>query len=270
PLLPGRQPRPGRDQGRLHRAVQAPARHPRRTPRRHRAGRLEPRPVHQAPARRVHAGEPLQPGQVDVSPVTGARRRAGRDDAGAGAAGARARILDAAVRLVSERGAAATSMRQLAAACDLNVATIYHYFPSKADLLRAIIEERRYGERMASEDPPMQAELAPRDRFEGFMAWLVEPALDERTILRLLVAEGLHGNETARDPARARLRALDGAIEAWLDTGFPELGPATPPPVAARLVRRVLLSAVLEQLVTGAPIGDDLGRDLAAALFGSG
>ncbi len=204
-----------------------------------------------------------------MSPVAGARRRAGQGDAGAGA-GARARILDTAVRLVSERGAAATSMRQLAAACDLNVATIYHYFPSKADLLRAIIEERRYGERMASEDPPMQAELAPRDRFEGFMAWLVEQALDERTILRLLVAEGLHGNETARDTARALVRALDGAIEAWLDTGFPELGPATPPPVAARLVRRVLLSAVLEQLVTGAPIGDDLGRDLAAALFGSG
>jgi hypothetical protein len=33
-------------------------------------------------------------------------------------------------------------------------------------------------------------------------------------------------------------------------------------------VRRALLSAVLEQLVTGAPIGDELGRDLAAALLG--
>ncbi|MFS8482555.1 MAG: helix-turn-helix domain-containing protein [Acidimicrobiia bacterium] len=205
---------------------------------------------------------------MDVSPVTGARRRAGRDDAGAGAAGARARILDAAVRLVSERGAAATSMRQLAAACDLNVATIYHYFPSKADLLRAIIEERRYGERMASEDPPMRAELAPHERFEELMAWLVEQALDERTTLRLLVAEGLHGNDTARGTARALVRALDGAIEAWLEAGFPERGPATPPPVAARIVRRALLSAVLEQLVTGAPIGDELGRDLAAALLG--
>ena len=67
---------------------------------------------------------------------------------GPGAAGAtvagpgqRSRILDAALVLVSELGAAGTSMRRLAAACGLNVATIYHYFPSKADLLRALVEE---------------------------------------------------------------------------------------------------------------------------------
>ena len=45
----------------------------------------------------------------------------------------RTRILDAALALMSEQGSAGASMRQLAAACGLNVATIYHYFPSKAD-----------------------------------------------------------------------------------------------------------------------------------------
>ena len=48
----------------------------------------------------------------------------------------RERILDAALLLMSDRGAGSTSMRQLAKACDLNVASIYHYFPSKADLLQ--------------------------------------------------------------------------------------------------------------------------------------
>ena len=47
----------------------------------------------------------------------------------------RGRILDAALALMSESGSAGASMRQLAAACGLNVATLYHYFPSKADLL---------------------------------------------------------------------------------------------------------------------------------------
>ena len=42
----------------------------------------------------------------------------------------RGRILDAALRLMAEQGSVGASMRQLAAACDLNVATIYHYFPS--------------------------------------------------------------------------------------------------------------------------------------------
>ena len=61
---------------------------------------------------------------------------------------------------MSELGGAGTSMRRLAA-CGLNVATIYHYFPSKADLLRALIEERRYGGGMAAEDPPADPGLAP-------------------------------------------------------------------------------------------------------------
>ena len=63
---------------------------------------------------------------------------------------------------MSELGAAGTSMRRLASACGLNVATIYHYFPSKADLLRALVEEQRYGERMATDDPPLATDLRRR------------------------------------------------------------------------------------------------------------
>ena len=51
----------------------------------------------------------------------------------------RARILDAALSLMSEHGVAGTSMRMLAGECGLNVATLYHHFPSKADLLRAVL-----------------------------------------------------------------------------------------------------------------------------------
>ena len=85
---------------------------------------------------------------------------------------ARTRILDSALGLMSERGAAGTSMRRLADACGLNVATIYHYFPSKADVLRAVIEERRYGERTA---------LARIDRDRELVAIsLVREVLDHR------------------------------------------------------------------------------------------
>ena len=185
----------------------------------------------------------------------------------AGAAGPRGRILDAALALVSELGAAGTSMRRLAAACGLNVATIYHYFPSKADLLRALIEERRYGERMATEDPPADPDLPPAERLEAFFAWLAARTLEEDTILRLLVGEGLHGNETARQSARALVDATDAAVAAWLAAGFPEL--ALPPPVASRLVRGALLALVTEHLATGAGDQDAYGRALAAALVRS-
>lgn len=180
----------------------------------------------------------------------------------------RSRILDAALALVSELGAAGTSMRRLASECDLNVATIYHYFPSKADLLRALIEERRYGERMATDDPPFATELGAHERFVEFFAWVVARTLEEETILRLLVGEGLHGNEIARQSARELLAALDATGAGWLEAGFPELSPATPPPVAARLMRGALLGLVTEHLATGDAAVASYGDDLAAALFG--
>ena len=55
----------------------------------------------------------------------------------------RDRILDATLALMARGGAHGTSMRAVAAACGLNVATLYHYFPSKRDLLQAAIAHRR-------------------------------------------------------------------------------------------------------------------------------
>jgi AcrR family transcriptional regulator len=181
----------------------------------------------------------------------------------------RTRILDAALTLVSEQGAAGTSMRRLANACGLNVATIYHYFPSKADLLRALIEERRYGERMAADDPPADPALGAHERFAVFFGWVVAQTLQEEAVLRLLLGEGLHGNETARQSARDLLAALDGTVAGWLTDAFPELTPAVPAPVAARLVRRALLSLVTEHLATGAADAASYGDDLATILFGA-
>jgi AcrR family transcriptional regulator len=186
--------------------------------------------------------------------------------AGPAPPGQRARILDAALTLVSERGSAGTSMRRLAAACGLNVATIYHYFPSKAALLAALIAERRYGERMALEDPPIDPALASPERFAAFFRWIAGQTLAEETVLRLLLGEGLRGDATARASARDLLAALDGTVAGWLADGFPELAP-TPPEVAARLVRRALLAVVTEALATGASEVDVAAADLAAALL---
>ena len=182
-------------------------------------------------------------------------------------AGARARILDAALALVGELGAAGTSMRRLAAACGLNVATIYHYFPSKADLLRALIEERRYGERMAADDPPADFALAPRARFTTFFAWLVAQTLQEETVLRMLLGEGLRANPTARQSARDLLAALDTTVAGWLTSGFPEIVVLTPAEVAARSVRRALLALLTEHLATGQADVTSYADDLATLLL---
>ena len=56
----------------------------------------------------------------------------------------RHRILQISLSLMSQRGVDGTSMRDLAAAAGLNVASLYHYFPSKRDLLEAVLVEHGY------------------------------------------------------------------------------------------------------------------------------
>ena len=68
----------------------------------------------------------------------------------------RRRILKIALTLFSERGVDGTSMRDLASAAELNVASLYHYFPSKKELLEAVLVEQGV--------MPLQA---PRSDFNG-------------------------------------------------------------------------------------------------------
>jgi AcrR family transcriptional regulator len=52
----------------------------------------------------------------------------------------RARILDAAVRLFAERGYASTPVDAIVDGAGISPGLLYHYFPSKLDLLRAVFE----------------------------------------------------------------------------------------------------------------------------------
>lgn len=48
-------------------------------------------------------------------------------------------ILQAATRLFAEKGFAATGIREIASACDITVAALYHYMKNKEDLLQYIL-----------------------------------------------------------------------------------------------------------------------------------
>lgn len=178
---------------------------------------------------------------------------------------------------MSQQGSVGTSMRQLAEACGLNVATIYHYFPSKADLLQALIEQQRYGQRLAAEDPPIDASLPARERLSTLLAWMWDETAAEHTVLRLILGEGVRGDTTARRSVRNLIIALDTRLADWMAKGFPELGArGVEPAMAGRLVRRHLLALVAESLVATGPdapgqdrdLGAAAADDMAAALFG--
>ena len=182
----------------------------------------------------------------------------------------RARILDAALSLMSEHGVAGTSMRMLAGECGLNVATLYHHFPSKASLLESVLAERGYLHRLAEELPPAElrrGEGSPARRLERFVGWLWSASLGEEVVWRLLVGEALRGEPAARAAATTIIDALDPAVASWLRDVVPELGRRTP--AVARLVRALLFSLVVEHLALGP---DDTRarariRDLAAAVY---
>lgn len=167
------------------------------------------------------------------------------------AAPSRQRILDAALVLMSEHGASGTSMRQLADACELNVATLYHHFPSKSDLLRALLAEQGYLERMATDEPPAQlAEPAdPAARLAGLLSWLWDAVVPEEAVWRLLIGEAMRGDETARAEARVLVDGMDVALAGWVAELVPEL--AERADAVARLVRSTLFSLMVEHLALG-------------------
>jgi len=153
----------------------------------------------------------------------------------------REHILDTALDLMAEHGASATSMRQLATACDVNVASLYHYFPSKADLLRSVIEERRYGLRLR-DLPQVDATLPPRERLVALVLALWDGVRQEEAIWRLLLGEALRGDETAVAVGHQILEALEPALRDWLTALF--AGADDAPVLDVDAVATMLLSGV--------------------------
>jgi AcrR family transcriptional regulator len=185
-----------------------------------------------------------------------------------GERGQRERIIDAALQLMSVRGASATSMRQLASACGINVATLYHYFPSKADLLRSVIEERQYDVLLREAPVPAEGQ-APRARLVQLLLMMWEGSLEEEPVWRLLLSESFRGDETALAIGADLLATIAGALEGWLGELFPEL--EVDRALAARAVAGQLYALIVETLfVPVAERGDHVRRradDLAALLL---
>ena len=96
----------------------------------------------------------------------------------ADAARNRRAILDAAARLLADRGAENVSIEQIAAAAGVGKGTVFHRFGSRAGLLRALVWERADSLRTAvTAGPPPLGPGAPADEriraYFGAMADLV-------------------------------------------------------------------------------------------------
>lgn len=167
----------------------------------------------------------------------------------------RQHILDTALALMSQRGVDGTSMRDLASAAGLNVASLYHYFASKRELLVAVLEERGFIEELAaSTGTPAIA----RDDFDGLAEVLDDilgSMLEVEDFIRLMLGEVMRGEETAHGVGVELFDATQTALERWLEESDPSLIEGAGAPAVARVLRAFLVGLFFEHLA--GVMGDD-------------
>jgi AcrR family transcriptional regulator len=156
----------------------------------------------------------------------------------------RRRILDAALHLMAERGVHAMSMRTLAAECGLNVATLYHYFPSKAELLAEVVRQQDYAALLAP-IPPIDPGLLPRARLAALLRWIWGQMAGQDDMWRLLLGESLRGDAAVMSSAAELSALFEAALDRWIQDLFPDVAGAAR---SARVLRGLVYGFFIEYL----------------------
>jgi AcrR family transcriptional regulator len=143
--------------------------------------------------------------------VQSAHRTAGDPGNEDVAGGPRARILDAAERLVGARGYSAASISMIVRESGLPASSIYWHFGSKEDLLAAVVE------RGAARWHAAQARWS---QYDGDLAAFLEgtgaAVAEHPQFLRLLMMlnlDGQGGQKRARQSVRKVWRSAEGGLE---------------------------------------------------------
>lgn len=98
----------------------------------------------------------------------------------------RVRILDAAESVFAERGASA-STEEVASRAGVAIGTVFRHFPTKRDLLAAIMTDLR--RRLTAQARSLALESDPATALFEFATSLVEQATTKRTVVEVLTGE---------------------------------------------------------------------------------
>lgn len=143
----------------------------------------------------------------------------------------RARILRSGADLFDERGFGATKLEDVAAKANVSRALVYHYFPGKAALLTAIVEEEADRVLAATEPDPdlptletlrrgISTYLDYVTRADGAARIFYQPARGVDPSIDAIVERNL-AVQTARvmkalSPGRAAPKGLELVVRGWL------------------------------------------------------
>ncbi len=152
----------------------------------------------------------------------------------------RAAILGAASALFRDQGFEQTSIQQIAEAADTGVGTVYGYFASKEEVLRAVLEEHS-AEAVARYEAAVTADTGPLERLCIALRTLGEYVAEHRTVL----ASGfLRGVATGTEPESGRW--VEKSITHFIREGMAlgEIRPVPPETAARVLVGTMMLTAL--------------------------
>jgi AcrR family transcriptional regulator len=212
------------------------------------------------------------------------RKPAGKAVAAAPSASAEDRILDAALAVAARDGWRAASFARIAAAAEVELATLYALFPSKPALLAGLL--RKIDRAVLAGGAPARGEGSPRDRlfdgvmrrFDALQPWragllaIVNDGVDPlsglalagpfaRSMAWMLEAAGIASGGLAGRMRAAGLAVVYArAFRAWLEDDSADLGKTM-----AALDRGLAqaerwasaLPGVLSQGLAARPTGDD-------------
>jgi AcrR family transcriptional regulator len=119
----------------------------------------------------------------------------------------RANVLAQAAECFATRGYAGTSMQQLAQACGLSKATLYHYCAHKEEMLEQIAQAHMQ-RLLAVVRAPAPPDQGPQERLRSLILALVNEYADARHAHRVLTEDIKYLREDAREALLAQQREV--------------------------------------------------------------
>jgi AcrR family transcriptional regulator len=174
----------------------------------------------------------------------------------------RHRILQVALSLMSQKGVDGTSMRDLAAAAELNVASLYHYFPSKRELLEAVLIERGYLPVWA-DGPVPDPDLSAETKFAEVLTDILVSMFEVEDFVRLMAGEAMRGEETARAVGVDLFTNFELSLAEWIAENLPDLDRRSGAAEVAHLLSAMVVG-IFVQYAAGVGVEED--RELSSVL----
>jgi AcrR family transcriptional regulator len=110
----------------------------------------------------------------------------------------REQILDASLRLFSEKGFARTSVRDIAQAAGITDAAIYYHFSSKRDLFEALIEERGFTAAL-DELERVEITVGPEEAIHSLAVNALSFIYRNRDLMKVLMVEAMADDPVATE-----------------------------------------------------------------------